>query len=183
MIALYIGGGIVVLLIVLALLAPKETNIERVTEVPVGPDQVYEHMRSLKTFVKWSPWSGRDPNSEVTYGGTDGEVGSTYNWKGNKEVGEGQMAITELNPGQKVGVKLRFFKPWKSEADTAFIIQGDGDRSKLSWTFHSENKLPSSIFMLFMNMDKMLGGDFEQGLANYQEFLKNEGLWEGYAES
>lgn len=85
------------------------------------------------------------------------------------------MEIMDLDPGNKVGVALRFMKPWKSTADTNFLIDPQGEGAQITWAFRSENKLPSSIFMLFMNMDKMLGNDFEKGLKNYKSMVE-EGL-------
>ena len=174
MIALYILGGIVALVIVLALLAPKETNVSRSVEVAKSSDKVYDDLRSLQTFVKWSPWEGRDPNLEFGFKGTDGEVGSEYWWKGNKQVGEGEQEVKELTPGEKVTMELRFLKPWKSIAATWFEVQGepDGSETKVTWAFRSENKLPGSIFMLFMNMDKMLVTDFQKGLDQYKAMVE-----------
>jgi hypothetical protein len=174
MVALYILGGIVALLIVLALLAPKETNLSHTIEVSKSKDKVYEDLRSLETFVKWSPWEGRDPTLEFGFKGIDGEVGSQYWWKGNKQVGEGEQEITALTPGEKVSMELRFLKPWKSEADTWFDLEGepDGSETKVTWAFRSQNKLPGSIFMLFMNMEKMLGGDYQKGLNQYKAYVE-----------
>ncbi|MEM7036656.1 MAG: SRPBCC family protein, partial [Bacteroidota bacterium] len=105
---------------------------------------------------------------ERGYKGTDGEVGSIAWWKGNKDVGEGEQEITELVPNQKVAMQLRFFKPFKATSDAWFTIDPEGDGSNVSWHFHQKFAPPVSIFMMFMNMEKALGADFEKGLSRFQ---------------
>lgn len=163
---LYILVGIVLLILVLAILAPKTYDVSRSIVIDSPRDKVFKALRSLKNQDEWSPWAKKDPNMKKEYDGTDGEVGSITRWAGNKEVGEGEQIITKIVDGERVEGELRFFKPWKSESDCYFEAEdADDGKTKVTWGFSGKNKFPFSIMMLFMSMDKMVGKDFEEGLA------------------
>ena len=106
--------------------------------------------------------------------GTDGEVGAISYWNGNKEVGEGEQEITKIIEGERVEGELRFLKPWKSKSD-CYLTVDDSNNGKtiVTWGFSGTNKFPMSIMMLFMNMDKMVGKDFEEGLESLKSKLEN----------
>ena len=163
---LYILAGIVLLVLILAILAPKTYDVSRSMVIDSPRDKIFTVLRSLKQQDEWSPWAKRDPNMHKEYRGTDGEVGSVSYWKGNKEVGEGEQEITKIVDGERVEGNLRFLKPWKSESDCYFVTEDAGSgKTKVTWGFSGKNKFPFSIMMLFMSMDKMVGKDFEEGLA------------------
>ena len=109
------------------------------------------------------------------FSGTDGEVGAINRWKGKKEVGEGEQEITHIEEGSRIDSELRFLKPFKSTSD-AYITtkEVDKDMTKVVWGFSGENKFPMSIMMLFMNMDKAIGKDFEEGLNSLKQILENQ---------
>jgi hypothetical protein len=105
--------------------------------------------------------------------GTDGEVGAISKWEGNKEVGMGEQELVRIVDNELVESKLRFLKPWKSESDAYLKVkEGDGGQTEVSWGFTGHNKFPVSIMMLFMNMDKAVGKDFEEGLASLKEIME-----------
>ncbi|NDV16990.1 polyketide cyclase [Muricauda sp. TY007] len=175
MIVLYIVLGIVLLIIILAAIAPKNYNVSRSIEISKPKSVVFEYLKSLKGQDEWSPWGKRDPNMKKKFTGTDGEVGAINYWKGNKEVGEGEQEITKIVEGERIESELRFLKPFKSTSD-AYITTKDIDENttKVVWGFSGRNKFPMSIMMLFMNMDKAVGKDFEEGLASLKEILENK---------
>ena len=109
-----------------------------------------------------------------SYKGTDSTIGFVSSWIGNKEVGEGEQEITNLVENELVETSLRFFKPWKSESD-AYLKMSDIDSggTKVTWGFRGENKFPMSIMMMFMNMDKAIGKDFEEGLTQLKQNLES----------
>ena len=172
MIFLYIGGGIVALIIILALISPKSATLNRSVSVNVTPEEAFQALRSLKTFDEWSPWADRDPNQERGYRGTDGEVGSQAWWKGNKQVGEGEQEIMKLEPNSLVEMQLRFFKPFKATNKAWFKIEPEGSGSKVTWGFYADFKPPTSIFMMFMNFEKTLGADYEKGLNSFKSRME-----------
>ncbi len=163
---LYILAGLVLLVVLLALIAPKSYDVSRSQLINSPKDKVFAVLRSLKQQDEWSPWAKRDPNMKKEYRGTDGEVGSVSYWNGNKDVGEGEQEITKIIDGERIEGHLRFLKPWKSESNCYFITEEAEDgQTKVTWGFSGKNTFPFSIMMLFMSMDKMVGKDFEEGLA------------------
>ncbi|KAB5492188.1 MULTISPECIES: SRPBCC family protein [Flagellimonas] len=173
MTALYIILGIVLLILILATIAPKTYNVSRSIEINRPKDEVFAHLKSLKKQNEWSPWARRDPNMEQKFTGTDGEVGAINYWNGNKQVGEGEQEITKIVEGERVESELRFLKPFKSTSDAYLVTESlDGSRTKVTWGFSGHNKFPMTIMMLFMSMDKAVGKDFEEGLRNLKTTLE-----------
>jgi len=172
-ILLYIILGIVALILLLAIIAPKTYNVFRTIEISRPKTEVFAYLKSLKKMDEWSPWSKKDPEMEKKFTGTDGEVGSVSYWNGNKDVGEGEQEIIKIVDGERVESKLRFFKPWKSTSDCYTQVDDAGNgKTKVTWGFAGKNKFPMSIMMLFMSMDKMVGKDFEAGLKNLKTILE-----------
>lgn len=173
MLFLYILLGLVVLVLILAAMAPKTYDVSRSVIIAKPKAEVFTYLKSLKNQDVWSPWAKKDPNMVQTFTGTDGEVGATNHWKGNKQVGEGEQEITKIIDGERVESELRFLKPWESTSDCYLVTEEvDEDSTKVVWGFSGKNKFPMSIMMLFMNMDKAVGKDFEEGLANLKEALE-----------
>ncbi len=172
--ALYILLGIVLLIIFLAAIAPKSYNVFRSVEIQKPRAQVFDYLRYLEKQREWSPWEKKDPDMEHKLTGTDGQVGAVSYWNGNKQVGEGEQEITQLEEGKRIEGELRFFKPWKSTSDCYLDVEDAGSGStKVTWGFSGKNKFPMSILMLFMNMDKAVGKDFEEGLASLKANLES----------
>lgn len=171
---LYILAGIIVLILLLALLAPKTYNVFRSIEIAKPKGEVFEHLKYLKKQDEWSPWARKDPNMKKSFTGTDGEVGCISHWVGNKEVGEGEQELTKIIPGERIEGELRFLKPWKSTSDCYFDVADSSEgKTKVTWGFSGKNKFPMSIMMLFMSMDKMVGKDFEEGLATLKSQMES----------
>ena len=172
--AIYILAAIILLLLILGLLAPKTYDVSRHIVINAPKNEIFNILRSLKQQDQWSPWAKRDPNMQKEYRGVDGEVGSVSYWNGNKDVGEGEQEITKIIDGERIEGHLRFLKPWKSESDCYFITEDAEKATKVTWGFSGKNKFPFSIMMLFMSMDKMVGKDFEEGLANLKSMIENK---------
>ncbi len=171
---LYILGSLILLIVFLGIIAPKSYNVSRSISIAQPKDTVFEYIKSLEKMDNWSPWAKKDPNMEKKFTGTDGEVGSVSYWNGNKEVGEGEQEITKIVPGERIESELRFLKPFKSTSDAYMTTEEEGpNATKVTWGFSGKNKFPMSIFMLFMNMDKAVGGDFEDGLGSLKGILEN----------
>ncbi|MEO2051076.1 MAG: SRPBCC family protein [Allomuricauda sp.] len=174
MLVLYILLGIVLLIAILAALAPKTYNVSRSIEISRPKAEVFDYLKYLKKQDEWSPWAKRDPNMEQKFTGTDGEVGAISYWNGNKEVGEGEQELTKIIDGERIESELRFLKPWKSESNAYLVTEAiDASTTKVTWGFTGHNKFPMSIMMLFMNMDKMIGKDFEEGLVSLKEKMEH----------
>jgi len=172
-IAAYIIGGLILLVLVLALIAPKSYDVFRTIEINKPRSDVFAYLKYLKKQEEWSPWQKKDPNMEKKFTGTDGTVGAVSYWNGNKEVGEGEQEITKIIEGERMEGELRFLKPWKSTSNCYLQADEIGVSStKVTWGFTGKNKFPFSIMMLFMSMDKMVGKDFEEGLSDLKNILE-----------
>lgn len=172
MLFLYILLAIVAIVAILGFIAPKDFAVERSIELNVSQQVAYDALRSLKQQNHWSVWANKDPNMKQEFRGTDGEVGSVSYWNGNKEVGEGEQEIMALHAPHQIDTQLRFLKPWKATNDAYFKIDSVGQGSKVAWGFSGSSPFPMNVMMMFMNLDKSVGGDFEQGLTNFKAYIE-----------
>ena len=171
---LYILAGIVVLIFILALIAPKSYDVNRKITVRKSVPEVFEYLKYLKNQDNWSPWGKKDPNMKKEFVGSDGEIGATSKWEGTKDGGSGEQEITRIVENEVIESELRFLKPWKSQSDAYLRVKEAGaGETEITWGFSGKNKFPMSIMMLFMNMDKAVGKDFEEGLASLKDILEH----------
>lgn len=170
---LYILMGIVALIILLAIIAPKSYDVSRTVEIYKPKTEVFNYLRSLKKMDDWSPWAKKDPNMKKKFTGTDGQVGCISHWEGNKAVGKGEQEIKKIVVGDRIESELRFLKPFQSTSDCYLETHDIGDgKTKVVWGFSGKNKFPMSIFALFTSMDKMVGKDFEEGMQHLKKILE-----------
>lgn len=173
-IAIYILLAIAIVLLILGLIAPKHFEVNRSIIVNKPISEVFDYLKYIKNQDDWSPWKKKDPNMKQTFEGIDGEVGFTSKWEGNKVVGSGEQEIKRIVENERIETELRFLKPWKSQSDAYLrVVSLDSEETNVTWGFSGKNKFPFSIFMLFMNMDKAVGKDFEEGLSNLKQQLEN----------
>lgn len=156
--------GLMALFLIVALFAPKSYKVERSVFINAPKEVIMAQCKSLKATHEWSPWAEYDPHQKITYSGKDGEVGSSMHWEGNDSVGVGNQTIAKITD-DRVETKIEFIKPWTSTSDAYVQLEGKGEGQKVTWAFTGEDKYPMNGFMLFMNMDKMIGKDFERGLT------------------
>lgn len=171
---IYILAAILVLLIVLYLIAPARYDVSRSIQINRPPSAVFEYLKYLKNQDDWSPWARRDPDMKKEYRGTDGTVGFVSAWEGNKEVGSGEQEITRIEEGSRIESQLRFLKPWKSTSDAYIEVEpAEGNATRVRWGFSGQSGFPMRLMMLFMSMDKMVGKDFEEGLASLKSRMES----------
>jgi len=161
----------VVLLALLAFVAlqPSAYRVARSAAVAAPPQVVYEQIADFRRWAAWSPWAKLDPAMAVDYGGPPLGVGATYHWKGNDKVGEGRMTITRVVPDALVQIKLEFLKPWEQTSLTEFAFAPAPGGTKVTWSMSGTHDFVGKLFAIFMDMDKMVGPDFEKGLATLKE--------------
>ena len=148
---------------------PSDFRIERSTTVNAPADIAYGLVSDFHGWADWSPWEALDPTMKKTYTGQAGEKGSSYEWQGNKDVGEGRMTIVETKPSSLVEIKLEFIKPFAATSQTTLTFEPAGDKTRVTWAMVGQNNFVAKAMTLFMNMDKMVGADFEKGLAKLGE--------------
>jgi hypothetical protein len=146
-------------------MASSEFLVERSTVIDASPDVVQPLLDDFRKWQAWSPWEDVDPDLKRTYSGPDSGVGASYAWEGNRKAGSGQMVITESVPGSKVVLDLNFLKPFKAENVTTFLLEPNGAGTTVRWQMTGKNNLFFRIVGVVFPMDKMVGKDFEKGLA------------------
>ena len=161
--------GIVLVIAVFAVivsLQPSEFRIERSTSISAPPEVVFGLVNDFHKWDAWSPWAKLDPSAKNSFEGQESGVGAVFKWVGNNEVGEGGMTITESRPHEKIQIRLDFVKPFEDTSTAEFTFKPDGNQTVVTWSMYGENNFVSKAFCLFMDMDKMVGGQFAQGLAS-----------------
>lgn len=151
--------------VALVSMQPDETRIQRSITVDAQPGDVYPLLDDYTVFVTWSPWSGLDPNQETAFSDPPSGEGAWYTWDGNDDVGSGKMTTMKVVPDQRLEQKLEFFRPFEALATTYYEISAEGDATTVVWGYHTQNNFMAKVGTLFIDMDAMLGADFEKGLA------------------
>jgi len=155
----------VILFIVIVALQPAEFRVTRSAVIAAPAPAVFVQVNDFHQWEGWSPWAKIDPNMKTIYEGAPAGTGAVYSWAGNTDVGEGRMTLTESRPSELVRIKLEFKKPFEATNTTEFSFKPEADKTLVTWRMAGENNFMAKAFGLVMNMDKMVGGDFEKGLA------------------
>ena len=171
------SAAVVVLLIVAFLILvarqPDDFVITRSATMNASNERVFEHINDLRKWQSWSPWAKLDPSAKNSFEGPTAGEGAVFRWSGNDEIGEGKMTITESKPHELVRMRLEFVRPMEDEADTEFVLQGNSHQTELTWTMSGKHTFMSKAMCLFMDMDAMVGGDFEKGLASLKQVVES----------
>src|SRR5262245_23417813 len=171
--------GVIALVVVLFLIfvssRPSEFKVARSASINGPPEVVFAHVNDLHKWEAWSPWAKMDPNAKTTYEGPAAGVGAAFAWAGNGKVGEGRMEIIESRRAELVRFRLDFFKPFKGQNEAEFVLKPQGDKTLVTWSMEGKSNFMMKLFGLFMNCDKMIGCQFEKGLADMDAVVRSEG--------
>jgi uncharacterized protein YndB with AHSA1/START domain len=159
-------AAVVVVFVVVVALQPAKFRVTRTATVSAPPALVFEQVNGLRNWEPWNPWLKLDPAAKSTYEGPSEGNGAISRWAGNKNVGEGSMTIIESRPTDLIRLRLDFLKPFKGTSTAEFTFKPDGDKTIVTWSMDGQNNFIAKAMHLFINMDKMIGGQFEQGLAS-----------------
>ena len=157
--------ALILVLIAIASRRPSEMQIARRASNNATPEAVYARVIDFRRWTEWSPWEGADPDLQRTYSGAEIGAGSVYAWSGNRKAGAGRMQITDASAPRSVDIQLDFTKPFKATNHVRIDIARTDRGSDLTWTMTGTNNIASKVMGLMVNMDKMIGADFERGLA------------------
>lgn len=163
-----------VVLVLVVSLQPAEFRITRLITIAAPPEAVFPHVNDFHQWQAWSPWAKMDPTMKQSFEGPQAGVGSSYSWAGNNQVGEGRMTIIDSRPGQLVRTKLEFFKPFAATNEADFTFQEQGGKTLVTWSMTGRNNFLAKAANLVMNMDKMVGGQFDQGLAGIKTIVETK---------
>jgi uncharacterized protein YndB with AHSA1/START domain len=152
--------------LILAATRPDTFRVQRGTSIKAPPEKIFALINDFKSWGAWSPWEKKDPAMTRTFGAATSGKGAVYAWEGNKEVGQGRMEIAESSPPSKLTLKLDFVKPFEAHNIVEFTLAPVGDATNLTWAMRGDTPYFAKIIHVFINMDRMVGKDFETGLAN-----------------
>ena len=158
--------AIVVLFLIIVALQPADYQVVRNATIGAPAADIFVRVNDVRKFQDWSPWAKLDPEVKNTYEGPPAGTGAISRWAGNNKVGEGSMTIVDSQPNDLIKMKLEFIKPFASTANVQFDFKPNGNGTAVTWTMSGKKNFMSKAFCLFVSMDKMVGGDFERGLAN-----------------
>lgn len=167
----------IVAIIVIAVLAvlglaaskPGSFRISRQTTIKAPGDKVFALINDFHEWRKWSPWEKMDPALNRDYSGAKSGKGAVYAWNGNKKVGEGRMEIVDAQQPSRIDIKLDFMKPFEAHNTAVFTLAPKDGGTAVEWAMNGQSPFMFKLMGLFMNMDQMIGKDFEAGLANMKQ--------------
>jgi uncharacterized protein YndB with AHSA1/START domain len=163
----------IILIVVVVLLAivliyaatkPDTLHVERTIDIKASPEKLFPLINDFQQWGAWSPYN-KDPAMKKTYSGSASGKGAIYAWEGNKEVGQGEITIVDSTPPREIVMALHMIKPFEGHNHVVFSLDAKGDATTVTWTLEDKHTYFMKVMSLFLNLDKMIGGDFETGLA------------------
>ena len=169
--------GIVVAVLLAAILIfaatkPDTFRVQRAASIKASPEKIFAILNDFQKWGSWSPWEKKDPAMKRTFGAITSGRGATYAWEGNKDVGQGSMEIAESVPPSRLAIKLDFLKPFEAHNLVEFRLEPKGDMTNITWSMQGDTPYFAKIIHVFINMDSMVGKDFEAGLANLKAVVE-----------
>ena len=152
--------------LIFAATKPDTFEVQRSASIKAPPDKIFALIDDFRNWGDWSPWEKKDPTMKKTFGNTTQGPGAVYAWEGNRDVGEGSMEIVGSVPATKVAIKLDFTKPFEAHNTVNFTLEARGDTTNVVWAMQGPTPYFAKIIHVFIDMDKMIGKDFEAGLAS-----------------
>lgn len=170
LIAIGILIGLVAILAVVVAMQPSSFEIERTATINAPAETVFDQVNDFHLWENWSPWAKLDPNMQTTYDGNAEGEGAEYTWKSeDQDVGEGKMTIVKSEPAEHIQIQLEFLAPFAATNTTDFHFDEEEGKTKVKWSMSGERDFMTKAICLVMDMDAMVGGDFEKGLAQLKE--------------
>jgi len=165
---------VIAIVLILASTKPDTFSVQRAAAVRAPAERIFPLISNFHQWVNWSPWENKDPAMKRTYSGAESGKGAVYAWDGNKNVGSGRMEILDASSPSKIVIKLDFFKPFEGHNTAEFTMHPELDAAatNIIWVMHGPAPFMSKVMQVFMNMDRMIGKDFEAGLANLKKLTE-----------
>lgn len=155
--------------LILAATKPDKLRVERTATIKAPAEKIFPLVNDFRQWRTWSPYENKDPAMTRTYGGAESGKGATYAWDGDRNVGSGRMEILDAPAPQKIVIKLDFFTPFEGHNTAEFTMLPQGDGTHVTWLMHGPANFLSRLIQVFINLDNMIGKDFEAGLANLKK--------------
>jgi uncharacterized protein YndB with AHSA1/START domain len=145
---------------------PGTFHTERSLQIDAPPERIFPHVADFRAWADWSPYEQLDPQMKKTFSGPASGVGAGYSWSGNNKAGQGQMVITSATAPDELKIRLEFTRPFAAVNQGTFRFQPVAGGTKVTWAMDGTNNFGAKLFQLVVNMDKLVGTDFERGLAS-----------------
>lgn len=165
-------GLAVLCILVYAATRPDTFRVQRSATIQAPPEKIFPFINDLQRWRAWSPWENIDPALRRSYSGPASGKGAAYAWEGNKDVGSGRMEIDESTPSSRIVLKLHFMKPFEARNVAEYTLVPEGGATRVTWVMYGPNSFPGKLIGVFMDMDAMVGGKFEEGLANLRSIAE-----------
>jgi uncharacterized protein YndB with AHSA1/START domain len=162
----------IAIILILAASKPNTFSVRRATTVKAPPEKIFGLINDFHQWGTWSPYEHKDPAMKRTYSGAESGKGAVYAWQGNKNVGSGRMEILDASEPSKIVIRLDFFTPFEAHNTAEFTMLPQGDATNVTWLMHGPAPFMSKMMQVFINMDNMIGKDFETGLANLKRLTE-----------
>src|SRR5213596_3862714 len=167
-----IALAVIVVVFVVVATRPSEYRVARTVTISAPAPAVFAQVNDFHKWDAWNPWAKMDPAMKQTYEGAPAGTGAIYTWAGNNEVGEGRMTLTESRPSDLVRIRLEFLKPFATTSTAEFSFKPEGDHTAVTWSMTGKVNFMAKVVHLFMDMDRMIGGNFEKGLAQLKSVVE-----------
>jgi len=165
-------AALIVVFLIIVSLQPPTFRVTRSALISAPAAAVFAQMNDFHKWEDWSPWAKLDPAMQQTYEGASAGAGAIYTWAGSSKVGEGKMTLLESRSHDLIRINLEFLKPVASACLMEFTFKPEASGTAVTWEMTGTNNFVGKAFSLFMNMDKMVGGDFEKGLAQIKSIAE-----------
>lgn len=156
----------IIVLLIYAATKPNTFRIARSISIKAQPEKIFPLIADLHQFNIWNPWAKKDPNAKMNYIGPESGVGSGHEWDGDKKVGKGRMEVAKLTPSSEVVFNLHFISPFEAHNTATFTLTPQGENTQVIWAMEGASPYISKVMCTIFSMDKMVGPDFEAGLAD-----------------
>ena len=162
---LIVIAALIAVFVIVVALQPSTFHVARTATISAPASTVFAQVNDFHKWHAWSPYE-KDPAMKKTFEGPPAGTGASYAWSGNNDVGEGRSTITDSRPNERITIKLEFVRPFAATNTAEFTFKPKGDQTEVTWSLSGNKNFMSKAVCMFMNMDNMVGGDFEKGLAN-----------------
>jgi uncharacterized protein YndB with AHSA1/START domain len=159
----------IVIVLILAATKPAAFSVQRAIDIAAPPERIFPLINDFHQWGSWSPWEKKDPEMKRSFSGPQSGKGAVYGWEGNKNVGSGRMEILEASTPSKILIQLDFFTPFEGHNTAEFTIRPQGGVSHVNWVMRGPASFMSKLMQVFINLDRMIGKDFEAGLSSLKK--------------
>ena len=171
--ALFGLSAVAVALVGVVATRPSEYRVSRTTSIAAPPSAVFAQVNDFHNWSAWNPWGKIDPAMTQAFAGEASGKGAVYTWVGNREVGEGRMTIVESSPHERIRIALEFFKPFAGTSEAEFTFRPTAEGTTVTWSMTGANNFMAKAIHMVIDMDRMIGGNFEKGLAHMKSVVES----------